>query len=273
MREQEIQKLSFKVKFYSVVLALICAFWFMSTAVVLTTGAAGDEQTVTATDTTSTVSTVSTASTASGSSTVSQTDYQKENIANPDQSIVSSASLSKGATVKVGTTVISGDAMDSVYVDAKTPSADDKKAVVAALKELKITTNYKIYDISLKYGVKTASLASGKLKVTLKTPSGWTNMKNYDVAVYHYADKKLSKVKLLSADNKTIVFETDGCSPFAISRSLKKSGGDPDNPKTGDLMSPVSMAGYLAALSVFLIAVVGIKLTVAKGRLGRLMRF
>ena len=50
MREQEIRKLSLKVRIYSVMLAVICAFWFMSTAVVLTTGAegTGNESSVTA---------------------------------------------------------------------------------------------------------------------------------------------------------------------------------------------------------------------------------
>ena len=261
MKEQEVRNLSLKVRIYSVMLAVICAFWFMSTAVVLTTGAEGSESTVTPSDTTS-----STTSNNTTDGKVSASDYQTTNMVDTKaQSSVSKAVASKDIKVKAGDTVLTGDAVSSgVYFSVSDVSADDKKAVVALLKEAKITSNYVLLDFSLKYGNTTATMQDGSMQ------KEWKTVKGYDVTVYHYENKKLTKIKPSSVSDKGIVFETSGLSPFVLSRV--STGKEVENVKTGDSLTSTVAAIYLAAVSVFMIIVVSIKLRVAKGRLNQIRR-
>ena len=203
MKEQEVRNLSLKVRIYSVMLAVICAFWFMSTAVVLTTGAEGSESTVTPSDTTS-----STTSNNTTDGKVSASDYQTTNMVDTKaQSSVSKAVASKDIKVKAGDTVLTGDAVSSgVYFSVSDVSADDKKAVVALLKEAKITSNYVLLDFSLKYGNTTATMQDGSMQITANVPKEWKTVKGYDVTVYHYENKKLTKIKPSSVSDKGIVF-------------------------------------------------------------------
>ena len=316
MREQEIRKLSLKVRIYSVMLAVICAFWFMSTAVVLTTGAEGsNEETSTETSQTATevssqaatevsgetqkesataaevsnetkeesaaVESEKTSSTSSASSNTSSdttsskvraSDYQTVNLADTTkQSAVSKVVASKNIKIKAGKNVITGDPESAgVYFNVSDVSADDKKAIVALLKEAKITKDYVMYDFSLKYANSTATIDEGSVQITANVPKEWKTVKGYDVVVYHYENKKLTKIKPSSVSDKGIVFETTSLSPFITVRT--STGKEVENVKTGDSLTSTVAAIYLAAISIFMIAVVSIKLKVAKGRLDQVRR-
>ncbi len=273
MREQEIRKLSLKVRIYSVMLAVICAFWFMSTAVVLTTGAegTGNESSVSQSDATSSATSSTNSSNTTGTK-VSASDYQTTNMVDTKaQSSVSKAVASKNIKVKAGENVLTGDAVSSgVYFNVSNVSADDKKAVVALLKDAKITKNYVLFDFSLKYGNSSAAIQEGSMQITVNVPKEWKTVKGYDVAVYHYENKKLTKIKPSSVSDKGIVFETTGLSPFTMVRT--STGTEVENVKTGDSLTSTVAAIYLAAISIFMIAVVSIKLKVAKGRLDQVRR-
>ena len=187
------------------------------------------------------------------------------------QSSVSQVVPSKNIKIKAGNTVISGDSVNSgVYFSVSDVSADDKKAIVALLKDAKITKNYVLYDFSLKFGNSTATIEEGSIQITANVPKEWKTVKGYDVSVYHYENKKLTKIKPSSVSDKGIVFETTGLSPFVLART--STGTEVENVKTGDSLTSTVAAIYLAAVSIFMIAVVSIKLKVAKGRLDQIRR-
>ncbi len=79
-------------------------------------------------------------------------------------------------------------------------------------------------DISLTAGGKVVKLAEGKIKITFAWAEGKSNANN-DVAVYHYNNGTLERMKVVATDEDFSI-ETDSFSPYAIVYAAKGTIGD-----------------------------------------------
>ena len=111
-----------------------------------------------------------------------------------------------------------------------------------------------VYKISLKCisADKAAALDAGRVDFTLAYPNDTVKKDNakYNYAVYHQkSDKSVDTKQVAVGTGDGIMITTDGFSLFAVSSTLKTSGGS-DNPGTGEANVSSNIALLLALLSM-----------------------
>lgn len=152
---------------------------------------------------------------------------------------------------------------DEIMISAAAPSEEEKKEFLAAIKKAdskfdEKDKNLLVYKIDLRYitGDEAAKLANGRVDFTLAYPNDTVKKDygKYNYTVYHQkADKSIDTKQVAVGVSDGIMVTTDGFSLFAVSSTLKTSGG---NPATGESNVSANIAMLLALLSMVSFAAV-----------------
>ena len=152
---------------------------------------------------------------------------------------------------------------DDIMISAAAPSEEEKNEFLAAIKKAdskfdEKDKNLLVYKIDLRYitSDEAAKLAKGRVDFTLAYPNDTVkkNYGKYNYTVYHQkSDKSIDTKQVAVGVSDGIMVTTDGFSLFAVSSTLKTSGG---NPATGESNVSANIALLLALLSMVSFAAV-----------------